>query len=133
MYRTGFYRIEVVVVARKESQPAVQAASCAGCELCGREPALPAFSTGAHTLKRACAVPCLVYEIEVLFYNVHFHSDKVVLNFLCGIFLREKEKGIVDMISYFKSSQNAFENAESPEVHRAERLYLMDSSRSWKR
>ena len=50
LYRTGFYRIEVVVVARKESQPAVQAASCAGCELCGREPALPAFSTGAHPL-----------------------------------------------------------------------------------
>ena len=58
LYRTGFYRIEVVVFARKESQPAVQAASCAGCELCGREPALPAFSTEAHPIKKrlCCAV-----------------------------------------------------------------------------
>ena len=47
----NFHRIEVVVVARKESQPAVQAASCAGCELCGREPALPASSTDARTLQ----------------------------------------------------------------------------------
>ena len=31
-----------------------------GRDYCGREPALPAFSTGAHPLKRAGVVSCFV-------------------------------------------------------------------------
>ena len=31
-----------------------------GRDYCGREPALPAFSTGAHPLKRVGAVSCLL-------------------------------------------------------------------------
>ena len=37
---------------RQKGKPA----SYAGCELCGREPALPAFSTDAHPLQCVCAV-----------------------------------------------------------------------------
>ena len=41
---------------RQKGKPA----SCAGCELCGREPALPAFSTDAHPLQCVCAVSCFI-------------------------------------------------------------------------
>ena len=40
---------------RQKGKPA----SYAGCELCGCEPALPAFSTDAHPLQCVCAVSCL--------------------------------------------------------------------------
>ena len=65
MYRTFFYRIPVVrhkfirvyssCCRRQKGKPA----SCAGCDYCGREPALPAFSTDAHPPRmRLC---CLVF------------------------------------------------------------------------
>ena len=65
MCRTFFYRIPVVrhkfirvysSCRRQKGKPA----SCAGCDYCGREPALPAFSTDAHPPRmRLC---CLVFS-----------------------------------------------------------------------
>ena len=77
LYRTGFYRIEVVFVARKENPPAVQAASCAGCELCGREPDLPAFSTDAHTLQCVCAISCFTLNFHKLIRLGQHISDDI--------------------------------------------------------
>ena len=51
MYRTFFYRIPVV--------PHIFPRELCGHDYCGREPALPAFSTGAHPLKCVGAVSCL--------------------------------------------------------------------------
>ena len=76
----GFWsdvRFQVVVVARRESQPAVQAASCAGCELCGREPDLPAFSTDAHTLQCVCAISCFTLNFHKLIRLGQHISDDI--------------------------------------------------------
>ena len=64
LYRTFFYRIPVVrhkfirvyssCCRRQKGKPA----SCAGCDYCGREPALPAFSTDAPPRKMGLC--CLV-------------------------------------------------------------------------
>ena len=65
---TNFIRMSVFLVEcsvsyccrRQKGKPA----SCAGCELCGREPALPAFSTDAHHLQCVCAVSCLTLRLR---------------------------------------------------------------------
>ena len=48
----GFYRIEVVVVARKENQPAVQAASCAAASRLCRHSAQAHTPYNASVLSR---------------------------------------------------------------------------------
>ena len=55
MVRHKIIKVYSSCCRRQKGKPA----SCAGCELCGREPALPAFSTDAHTLQCVCAVSCL--------------------------------------------------------------------------
>ena len=60
MVRHKIIKVYSSCCRRQKGKPA----SCAGCELCGREPALPAFSTGAHPLKRACAVPCFLAKFR---------------------------------------------------------------------
>ena len=55
MVRHKIIKVYSSCCRRQKGKPA----SCAGCELCGREPALPAFSTDAHPLQCVCAVSCL--------------------------------------------------------------------------
>ena len=50
---------------RQKGKPA----SYAGCELCGCEPALPAFSTDAHPLQCVCAVSCFFCSCDLSSFN----------------------------------------------------------------
>ena len=42
-----------------------------GRDYCGREPALPAFSTGAHPLKRVGAVSMFIFDFDDFLSGVH--------------------------------------------------------------
>ena len=46
-----------------------------GRDYCGREPALPAISTGAHPLKRVGAVSCFSFGFQLHATNLHLDSN----------------------------------------------------------
>ena len=71
MVRHKFIRVYSSCCRRQKGKPA----SCAGCDYCGREPALPAFSTDAHPPRmRLC---CLVFFSSLFLSPVYSVSHSL--------------------------------------------------------
>ena len=69
-------------------------ASCAGCELCGCEPALPAFSTDAHPLQCVGAVSWFwSFVFPPLFGIDFFRKPLFPDSFQASRHKREKQRG----------------------------------------